>query len=256
MTRPALPLGTLNAGEGSLHPPISNVLVEEVRDGYGSEDLQQMVTVRALCVTENNLNDVWTASTAEASSLPAKARSLARGDLDETAELLERIRVDSFVARTSMNDTMHHRECAVEVRCAAVDAVESTPWAWPSARPIIDCENLLDDFSTRLRGPRWYSIHLDNVTMPFDNSNPATPALNHTWRDATLLLTEAPYFTCSHYPAAFSPTALWYPRASRDHRPMAGCHHRPGPKLPASVASKGSRRLRREVEAARANVER
>ncbi|KAL1662650.1 hypothetical protein EV122DRAFT_281307 [Schizophyllum commune] len=78
MTRPALPLGTLNAGEGSLHPPISNVLVEEVRDGYGSEDLQQMVTVRALCVTENNLNDVWTASTAEASSLPAKARSLAR----------------------------------------------------------------------------------------------------------------------------------------------------------------------------------
>ncbi|KAI3998346.1 hypothetical protein K525DRAFT_275295 [Schizophyllum commune Loenen D] len=162
MTRPALPLGTLNAGEGSLHPPISNVLVEEVRDGYGSEDLQQMVTVRALCVTENNLNDVWTASTAEASSLPAKARSLARvssgvdflatfmreiarltkGDLDETAELLERIRVDSFVARTSMNDTMHHRECAVEVRCAAVDAVESTPWAWPSARPIIDCEVL------------------------------------------------------------------------------------------------------------------
>ncbi|KAI5886261.1 uncharacterized protein SCHCODRAFT_01193821 [Schizophyllum commune H4-8] len=142
-----------NAGEGFVHPPTVDVFVEprfvdDVRDRYEVEDLQYMVTVRALCVPANYFDDVSFVRNAFAASgdrLPAKARSLARAainavvaggrafefatfkreiarltkdvPLDETAELHERIRViESFFARpgqTSDVASMFARELTV-----------------------------------------------------------------------------------------------------------------------------------------------
>lgn len=75
-----------NAGEGFVHPPTVDVFVEprfvdDVRDRYEGEDLQYMVTVRALCVPANYFDDVSfvrNAFTASGDRLPAKAKSLAR----------------------------------------------------------------------------------------------------------------------------------------------------------------------------------